>query len=335
MMRRRHARWLALGAAAWLAGCGDDVQAPSGRSMSEAASAQRASGAPNTPPQVTSLALVPSELQAGRPVRAQATVVDAERDATRVGYTWRIDGVVVTDVVGDTLTVPALARDAEIQVEAIASDGSAQSEPRTVSARVRNRVPEIASVQLEPREGFRAGDTVVAVVDASDPDGDAVALSHQWFVNGRPVERDDDGARFDTTGLKRGDQVAVRVVASDEDDESEAVDTPSLVASNTAPKITSQPPAGMGAEGVYRYAVEAKDPDGDRALRFRLGAAPEGAKIDPMLGEITWKPSFQQAGKHAVEVVVSDGHGGETTQRFEVTVRAIEEAAAPPAAAAP
>jgi hypothetical protein len=189
---------------------------------------------------------------------------------------------------------------------------------------------------MEPASGLRAGDVVVAVVDAADPDGGPVDVSVQWFVNGRIVERDGDGERFDTSGLRRGDQVAFRAVASDGDDESESASTPSQLVNNTAPAIVSQPPPGMAGDGVYRYAVEARDPDGDRALRFRLVAGPEGASIDPLLGELRWQPSFRQAGTHAIEVAVSDGHGGEATQRFEVTVREVAEAgAAPPAEAAP
>ena len=96
----------------------------------------------------------------------------------------------------------------------------------------------------------------------------------------------------------------------------------------------------MGADGVYHYGVEASDPDGDRNLRFRLAKAPEGAQVDPLLGEITWKPSLSQAGVHPIEVVVSDGRGGEAKQTFEVTVRAVVQksdatATTPPASPAP
>ena len=88
----------------------------------------------------------------------------------------------------------------------------------------------------------------------------------------------------------------------------------------------------MGTDGVYRYAVEVADPDGDTNLRFKLTKAPEGARVDPVLGEITWQPTFAQTGTHAIEVVVSDGKGGEASQRFEVSVKEVGgDAAAKPA----
>ncbi|MCX5738665.1 MAG: Ig domain-containing protein, partial [Proteobacteria bacterium] len=123
------------------------------------------------------------------------------------------------------------------------------------------------------------------------------------------------------------------------DDESTPVESGYLELGNSAPSIVSQPTPGMGADGVYHYAVEASDPDGDRNLRYRLGKAPQGATVDPLLGEITWKPSLAQAGIHPIEVVVSDGRGGETKQTFEVTVREVVEktdaSATPPPPAAP
>jgi hypothetical protein len=156
-------------------------------------------------------------------------------------------------------------------------------------------------------------------------------------VNGKRVERSSDESRFETKGLRRGDEIAVSVVASDGEDESEAFDAPSLVLGNAAPEITSTPPPGMGADGVYRYVVEATDPDRDRGLRFSLASAPPGAQVDPIGGEITFSPSFEQAGVHAIEVVVQDGHGGEAKQRFEVTVKEVATAATqqPPAKEAP
>jgi hypothetical protein len=335
--RRIVSALLATAGGAWLMlACSDEVATtPSGRSMSAAAEPRaHAADGPNAPPLITSVSLSPSDPVAGHAVQAHASVSDPDGDVAQLGYTWRVDGAVITDATGPRLVLGDVPKGTHIEVEVVASDGRAQSEPRSASDRVANRAPEITGVRLEPGDGFRAGETIVAVVDAEDPDGDPVALAHQWFVNGKPVEGDGDEPRFATEGLRRGDMVAVRVVASDEDDESDPVDTTAIQVGNTAPRITSSPPAGVSEEGVYKYAVEASDPDGDRALRFSLAKAPEGARIDPLLGELTWQPSFEQAGTHPIEVVVIDGKGGETKQRFEVVVRAVG-GQTPPAAPAP
>lgn len=339
-MKRRHiARALVAtaGGACLALGCGgDDVAAPSGRSMAAPAEVQQtADDGPNAPPVIKSVSLAPSDPLPGQTLVAHATVSDPDGDATQIAYRWHVDGALLTDATGPRFELGDVAKDTPIEVEVVASDGRAESEPRTASSRVGNQPPLVTSVRLDPGDGFRAGETIVAVVDVEDPDGDPVELSHQWFVNGLPVERDGTEPRLATAGLKRGDLVAVRVVAEDEDDESDPVTTASIKVGNTAPEITSMPPAGVSEDGVYAYAVEAKDADGDRSLRFALATAPEGARIDPLLGELSWKPSFAQAGTHPIEVVVSDGKGGETKQRFEVTVRAVTETAgAPPAASA-
>ena len=96
------------------------------------------------------------------------------------------------------------------------------------------------------------------------------------------------------------------------------------------PEIVSLPP-GITDEGVFRYVVEARDPDGDRNLRYRLAEGPEGMSIDEVLGELEWRPGANQSGTHPVSIVVRDSSRLETTQSFEVTVT---EAGDPPPASA-
>ena len=331
---------IALSGVLLLAGCEEPPKAASGRSMSAPAEAPTAArdDRPNEPPRVVSLSIAPSDPQPRQVVQAQASVQDPDGDPTHLRYSWRVNGELVA-ASGASIPLPDLAKDASIEVQAIASDGRSESAPAFARATVRNRAPIISEVQFDRADEVRAGDPLVAVVTADDPDGDDVELSYRWTVNDRLVELDDARNSFDTTSLKRGDRIAVRVIASDGDDESEAFSPPSLILGNGAPKVTSTPPPGMGADGVYRYAVEASDPDRDRSLRYELTAGPEGARVDPVSGEITWTPTFQQTGTHPIEVVVRDGHGGETKQRFEVTVKAVVEgpaaAAQPPANEAP
>lgn len=332
---------IALSGALLLAGCEEPPKTASGRSMSapaEAPAAAAREAGPNEPPRVVSLSITPSDPLPRQVVQAQASVEDPDGDSTHLRYSWRVNGELLA-ATGASVPLPDLAKDASIEVQAVASDGRSESAPAFARATVANRAPLISEVQFDRADEVRAGDPLVAVVTADDPDGDEVELSYRWTVNDRMVERDDASNSFDTTSLKRGDQIAVRVIASDGEDESEAFSPPSLVLGNGAPKITSTPPPGMGADGIYRYAVEASDPDRDRSLRYELSAGPDGARVDPVSGEITWTPTFQQAGVHPIEVLVRDGHGGEVKQRFEVTVKAVVEGAAaadqPPASDAP
>jgi hypothetical protein len=97
------------------------------------------------------------------------------------------------------------------------------------------------------------------------------------------------------------------------------------------PEIVSEPPS-LRDGGLFRYHVEARDPDGDRNLRYRLDAGPDGMTVDSIVGRIEWRPTVEQAGVHQVAVVVIDSAGLETKQSFHVTVNAdIPEAPAAPA----
>lgn len=336
MKRRTRSAVLAIAGATLFAGCGDEPVASSGRSMSGPAETPQAAAvrADNAPPQIRSLSIVPSEPRPGDEVQAQFSVNDPDGDVTHMRFVWTADGDTIRGGHGGSLELANFVKGTRIEVQAVASDGRQDSAPATAHAKIANSAPEITGVRLEPAEGIRAGTPVVAVVDAEDLDGDPVSIHYQWLVNGRVLERGGDGPSFDTTGLQRGDTIAVRVVADDGDDESDGWPTPSLALANSAPEITSTPPPGMAADGSYRYMLAASDPDGDRALRFALASGPAGARVDPVVGEFVWSPSFEQAGTHPIEVVVTDGHGGEARQRFEVKVQEIVEAAAsapPPA----
>lgn len=313
-----------LGAAAVaLAACGgSEAPAPSGRTM--AATTQTAAG-PNQPPRIDRLSLDPREPVAGQDVIARVQTVDPDGDAVELQYTWWLDGRRVGER-GASLRIPETAgKELAIEVEVVAHDGLAGSAPARAQARVANRPPELLGVRIDPFEGVKVGTELVAVADARDPDGDGVDFHYRWRVNGRPVEA--SGERFSTAELKRGDTVQVRAVASDGAAETPPLDSAPVSIGNSAPAITSMP-GGVSADGGFRYALQASDPDGDRNLRFRLEAGPEGARVDPVLGEVTWSASRDHVGKHAFEVVVQDGHGGEARQRFEVDVREVPRTAA-------
>jgi hypothetical protein len=310
---------VACAALAALAGCGGEEKATAtGRSMSAPAQATARQG--NAAPQVTHLSIEPREPKPGMSVVARAEAKDPDGDAVHFEYLWSVDGQRVEGR-GASLLVPEVPKGTPIEVEVVASDGRERSEPMHVRARVGNRPPVLTSVKLDPPDAVRIGKEVVAVPDAHDPDGDAIHFRYEWRVNGQPVRGDRE--RFATNGLHRGDHIEARVVASDGDEQSPPSDSPVVQVANTAPLITSTPPTSAGTDGSFRYAVEARDPDGDVNLRYRLGNAPAGAHIDPVMGEFTWKPTRDQVGTQTIEVVVEDGHGGETHQKFEVSVREV------------
>src|SRR5262249_25753309 len=88
---------------------------------------------------------------------------------------------------------------------------------------------------------------------------------------------------------------------------------------NTAPVITSTPPAQALAGRPSQYQRRPQDADRD-VLSFRLDAGPQGMTIDPASGLLLWTPTVGQIGSNAVTVVVTDSQGLTAAQPFNIQV---------------
>ncbi|QDV86444.1 tRNA nuclease WapA precursor [Stieleria magnilauensis] len=95
-------------------------------------------------------------------------------------------------------------------------------------------------------------------------------------------------------------------------------------ARNEPPEITSTAVTTVSAGARYRYDVQVDDPDED-LISFRLASAPEGMTVDP-LGRIQWNPTNAQIGSHPIELVVTDGRGGEDRSTYTIDVTADSNA---------
>ena len=109
------------------------------------------------------------------------------------------------------------------------------------------------------------------------------------------------------------------VIASDGDSDSAPVQSPIWIAANTPPEIVSVP-GEFSSDGVFRYAVEVRDADGDRGVELRLEETPEGMSFDPASSTLSWAPNTDQSGVHTFSITADDGHGGVVRQQVEVRV---------------
>ncbi|HML77906.1 putative Ig domain-containing protein, partial [Geobacter sulfurreducens] len=86
---------------------------------------------------------------------------------------------------------------------------------------------------------------------------------------------------------------------------------------NLPPVITSAPATAAVRDRVYRYDVNATDPDGD-TVTYELVTRPSGMSISSSTGLIQWTP--KNTGTYTVKVGVSDAKGLKAYQSFTVTV---------------
>lgn len=180
-----------------------------------------------------------------------------------------------------------------------------------------NQPPRIRAMQVDPAPRIPAGTDVVVVVDAVDPEGDALELDYAWFVNDDEV--DHEGSVFPTRALGRGDTVRVEVIASDGRADSVPMSSPLLTVANGLPRIVSGPEA-PGPDGLFRYQLEVEDAEGEGPLRFSLAKSPPGMTVNPVRGLVEWRPRRGQTGSYPVEIVVEDSAGGVARQSFELTI---------------
>jgi len=298
-------------------GSGDERPQPSGPAL--VAPAKVAKDRENAPPVVESILLNPRNPLPGAAIEASVEVRDPDGDPYRLTFEWAVNGELVASGSQPRFIPKKVRKDDSIEVTVVASDGRLESEPISASTRVGNRPPLLQGVLLEPQGTVRSGDELLADPRADDPDQDSLSFEYVWIVNGSPTGQ--KGRSFSTRGLKRGDTVQVRAIASDGSDSSREAESREVTIGNSPPLI-ERIPTLQSDDGLFRYAFEATDPDGDRNLRFSLREAPEGMRIDPVLGVATWRPKPSQAGVHPVDVLVEDSHGDGSALRFEVTVTA-------------
>lgn len=309
-----------------LQGCGGDEPAPAAGGEPAAAGA---SGAQNSPPVIEELALEPARPRPGQSVNARVVAHDPDGDPISLDYRWRVDGRRVEHADGRSSLHVEGGRESSIEVTVVARDAHGESAPEMAMARVGNLPPTIVQVVMKPLGAVTAGNDVTASPRATDPEGSSIEYSYEWRVNDETVPV--DGPTLPATLLKRGDRIELRVVASDGSDESEPLVSPPIEVVNATPKVVSRP-GPIGPDGIFRYQVQAEDPDGDHAFRYRLAQGPKGMAIDFDDGQLRWEPPVDAAGKHEVEVEVEDLFGGSAKQRF--TLELSYETEQVPAAAA-
>lgn len=312
-----------------LSACGSEEPRPSGAALARERNVPSAERTDNQAPVVERVTLNPPRPLPGDRIEARIDVSDADGDPIRLTLEWRQAGRVILSGPQTTVVPDHLEKGQQIEVAVTATDGRDESEPVRAAVTVGNTAPLIQALYLAPDGEIAPGQDVTAAPRAIDPDGDELAYSFEWLVNGQLV-RGADQARFDTSHLKRGDRLQARVRVSDGDAESPLAETMTLELANRAPRFAGMPKI-VTSDGAFRGDLEAADPDGDRTLRYRVIQGPVGLTVDALSGRLSWRPGQDAAGTHPVEVAVADSFGAESSLRFELTVASNSPAVAPPA----
>ena len=269
-------------------------------------------------PQIESASCYPEKPTAETRIIAQYTLRDAMSDGVAFTFKWYVDNSLVQEGESGALDPGKYRKGSEVYVEIIPAGRQGSGSPfRTKPVMIDNLPPSVASISFMP-DNPQAGSLITATAVGTDPDGDNVAFSYQWFANGVAASEIRKSNEFNTSGLKKKDQVAVVVTPADDAGAGKPLQSDILVLVNSAPKITSTPPTSI-SNSVYTYQVTATDPDGDK-LSYGLLTAPAGMQINSSTGLIQWGLPAQVTEKQEipVKIRVDDGDGGSITQGYSL-----------------
>lgn len=277
----------------------------------------------NTPPVVTRVEVFPLNPGPGQELRASVRAVDPDGDQVEIAYRWEVNGVDLPEQEGPTLGPRNLKPGDRVVVVVTPYDGKSWGQPLSSQPTIIRMGPLLgARVEISPEVVF-PGDLLRAQVVVEGPRLDDLRLWFRWKVNGEVAEQG-PSPEYSTQGLRRGDRIQVEAIMEAGGQEALVIASKELVLRNRPPEIVSRPPERLVAPGRYRYAVKARDPDGD-ALSFALeGEVPEGMRIDPKTGLLKWDFEGLVEEPVRVDIRVRDGQGGEAQQSYEFVVTAPE-----------
>ena len=133
-----------------------------------------------------------------------------------------------------------------------------------------NKAPTVRLGRIVPTP-ILLSDLVSVLVEADDPEGDAVTVRYRWFVNGQLVPRE-TSEQLPVRLLKRGDQVKAELVPFDGKVEGTPYQTNPVLVGNTLPvlqQVIMEPQHPVPGETLHAK-VDVVDADHDSVrLTFR------------------------------------------------------------------
>ncbi|WP_206758537.1 putative Ig domain-containing protein [Nostoc punctiforme] len=185
-----------------------------------------------------------------------------------------------------------------------------------------NSFPTIIS---SPRKSIALGQSYVYIVQASDPDFDALTYSLEAAPDGMSIDQQGRITWQPKTTQLGSNPVSIKISDGRGGVVTQAFDidvVSTTYRANNAPSIVSTPNLVTNLERIYAYNLAGSDSDGDLLL-WSLDSSPAGMVIDPQSGALRWQPQADQIGKHTVVVRLTDAYGLYVAQEFTLTVNGV------------
>jgi hypothetical protein len=257
--------------------------------------------------------IMPETPSATTPLEAEVFLRGYEPE--HVSYQWFRNETAIPGASRPLLSDAHLQKGDFVEVEVRASYPGSRID-RSVSEVVviGNTPPLIGRVSIGPNPAD-SRNTLQATVHTTDRDGDQVSVVYEWTVDDETIIGQTTPS-LPSSYFGRGSEVQVTATPFDGSDAGDSRRSNVLVILNGAPTIVSDPPVGAQAN-MYRYVVQAEDPDGDPLLFSLGGQPPAGMEIDSATGVVLWQVVVpQKEVTYNYEVVAEDPEGAKSIQKI-------------------
>lgn len=226
----------------------------------------------NSVPTTVSVGIAPSEPTTTDDLSASASGADVDGDTVTFTIAWNVSDVQRPEY--DNLwTIPAVAtQSGEVWTATIRpTDGESFGTASTISVAIDNAKPVVDRVVLYPFDPLANDNLAATAYDVSDPDGDAVSLTFDWYRDGTLVQSATlpDLTGYFVDGIAKGEAWQVIVTPDDGIIQGEPVVSDVVVVGNTPPSIAGaqlSPDPGYEASTLRCEPIEEYDPDGDAVV---------------------------------------------------------------------
>jgi hypothetical protein len=275
----------------------------------------------NTPPEVAAIAIAPDPATRLDDLTCESVGFDVDGHEVAFSYAWDVGGVAAG--VARQLGAGAFVKGDVVTCTATPRDDRVDGEPASASVTIGNAPPEVADLEISPNPA-RTLDTLTCAGGGYDPDGDVVALTYAWEVDGAAMGV---GPVLPPTAFVKGQTVACIATPSDGEDAGPSASV-SLVIANTpptAPEVAIAPAApGVDDALVCRVASPATDADFD-ALTYTISWSVDGraftaATTTTLAGDTIPASATSDEEAWTCTIVASDGEAVGPAGSATVTV---------------
>ena len=278
--------------------------------------------APNTPPVVSNLTLIPFPLHSNDDLILDYDYYDADGDSeVAVEIRWFKNGL-LQSTYNNLLTIPvsALMKGDLWNATVKSYDGLDWSDLQTSTIIVQNTPPVVTNSAISPSFPYTTDD-LIASYESADFDNDSItAVSIEWLLDGVPQPEFDNSTIIPMENTSKGHSWWVRVKVFDGEDWSSSVDSFSIFISNSPPSITNVIlTGGIDTSDTILLTYDFVDVDTDTSSGTIITWRYAGDGSGTYTGLLEIPASYTKAGQMWwVEITPSDGEDfGDINNSFD------------------